>query len=146
MATLVLLNDDGTVFRKLNLVSLPDDYQVPEDKLVSWQMFFETSSREALDALRGPTTPMLSYFYLGSAWAEMKCNGWRESIYDGTKFNSWCYGICHYTLTVQGKVAKDVVALRDRVLEFVRGGKGWGVRNDLNPRPRVSIWRKLFSR
>lgn len=142
MASLVLLNDDGTVFRKLSLVSLPDDYQVPEDKLVSWQISFETSSMDVLDALRGPQTPMVSYFYLGSAWAEMKRNAWEMESGNALMH----YGVGSYTLTIQGKSAKDVVVLRDRVLQVVRAGNGWDVRNDFNSRPKVSIWRKLFSR
>lgn len=144
MASLVLLNDDGTVFRKLSLVSLPDDYQVPEGKLVSWQMFFETSSRDRLDALRGPKTPMHCYFYLGSAWAEMKRDGWKESEVERNQWR-WRYGVGNYTLTVQGKSAKDVVALRDMVLQGINVGARWEVRNNLNPRLKVSIWRKLTS-
>lgn len=139
MASLVLLNDDGTVFRKLSLVSLPDDYQVPEGKLVSWQMFFERSSMDVSDALRGPKVPLLSYFYLGSAWAEMKRNVWeRASGHDLMR-----YGVGNYTLTIQGKSAKDVVALRDMVLQYIRAGNKWEVRNDFSPK--VSIWRKLIS-
>ncbi|MBI2674562.1 MAG: hypothetical protein HYX22_02395 [Candidatus Yanofskybacteria bacterium] len=108
-------------------------------------MSFERSSGNALDAFRGPQTPLHCYFYLGSAWAEMKRNGWKEADYDGTKVNSWRYGVGNYTLTVQGKSVKDVVALRDMVLQGDRGGARWGVRNDFNPRPKVGIWKKLTS-
>ncbi len=133
MSSLVLLNNEGVVARKLQLVSLPDDYIVPEGMLVSWRMEVESWSRDSLASLLKPgPEPVEAYFYLGNARAQVN----RTSIepFVGGDFGRMRYGLRILTITVQGTSAKDVMALRDRIMHLVTTGAHWAVSNDLNPK------------
>ena len=141
MSSLVLLNRDGVVARKLQLVSLPSDYVVPEGMTVSWKMELHASSSDPLAGWRGPREPVEAYFYLGNAQAQVCRNGFKESETDD-----------HYRLrfasrilivTVQGTSAKDVMELRDRIMHLIHSGVIWNVSNDLNPKPKTGLLYRL---
>jgi hypothetical protein len=141
MSSLVLLNRDGIVARKLQLVSLPSDFIIPEGMMVSWKMELHASSSDPLAGWRGPREPVEAYFYLGNAQAQVCRNGFKESESDD-----------HYRLrfasrtliiTVQGTSARDVMELRDRIMHFIHSGVRWNVSNDLNPKPKQGLLQRL---
>jgi len=133
MSSLVLLNSQGVVARKLHLVSLPENYQVPEGMMVSWRTSLHVSSRDPLASM-GPREPVLSFFYLGAAQAQVHREGFQRYEKESPAV-SMRYGSRFLTVTVQGTVAKDVMALRDQVMHLINKGIPWQVSNDLNPKP-----------
>src|SRR3989338_2949866 len=78
MSSLVLLNRDGIVARKLQLVSLPSDFVIPEGMTVSWKMELHASSSDPAAGWHGPREPVEAYFYLGNAQAQICRNGFKE--------------------------------------------------------------------
>jgi len=134
-----LLNDDGTMDRRLALVSLPPDFQIPEGKMVSWREVIQLSYSAPLPSSMMSNPPTQSFFYFGEAWAEV-------SIYqvEKTHLESMRAGEFNPRLirvTVQGRSAQDINQLRDRVLCTVRSKRTWPVRNNFDPKPRIGIWR-----
>ena len=144
MSSLVLLNRDGDVARKLQLVSLPSDFVIPEGMTVSWKMEFHASSSDPLAGWRGPREPMEAYFYLGNAWAQVCRNGFKKSELDDHYRLRFASRIL--TVMVQGTSAKDVMELRDRIMHFIRSGVGWNVSNDLNPKPKRGFLQRLMGK
>ncbi len=142
MSSLVLLNSEGVVARKLQLVSLLDDYVVPEGMTISWRIDVQASSRDPLASFRR-SEPVEAYFYLGSARGQV-CRGEVKRYERDDRFGSMRYGSRTLTITVQGTLAKDVMELRDRIIHLVNSGVGWEVSNDLNPRPKRGLLRRLF--
>ncbi len=142
MSSLVLLNRDGVVARKLQLVSLPSDYVVPEGMMVSWKMELRASSSDPLAGWRGPREPVEAFFYLGNAQAQVCRNGFEESESDDHYRLRFASRIL--IITVQGTSAKDVMDLRDRIMHLIHSGFSWNVSNDLNPKPRTGILRRML--
>ena len=138
MSSLVLLNRDGNVARKLQFVSLPDDYVVPEGMTVSWRMDLHLSSSDPLAGWCGPREPLEAYFYLGNARAQVCRNGFKEREEDNRY--RMRYASRDLTITIQGTSAKDVMELRDRILHLINSDARWEASNDLNPKPK---WRFL---
>lgn len=141
MSSLVLLNRDGVVVRKLQLVSLPSDYVVPEGMTVSWRTDLCLSSSDPIAGLRGPQEPTEAYFYLGNALGQVCRNEFRE--YERDDQRRLRFGSRRLTITVQGALAKDVMELRDRIMHFIHSGVRWSVSNDLNPKPKKGFFQKL---
>ena len=141
MSSLVLLNRDGVVARKLQLVSLPSDYVVPEGMTVSWKMELHASSSDPLAGWRGPREPVEAFFYLGNAQAQVCRNGFKESEEDDHYRLRFASRIL--TVTVQGTSAKDVMDLRDRIMHLIHSGVSWNVSNDLNPKPKIGLLHQL---
>lgn len=140
MSSLVLLNGEGVVARKLQLVSLPSDYVVPEGMTVSWRMDLHASSCDPLASF-GPKEPVEAYFYLGNAQGQVCRDGFKE--YErNDRFGPMRYGSRVLTVTVQGTSAKDVMELRDRIMHFIHSGVRWNVSNDLNPKCGLLQWLK----
>lgn len=142
MSSLVLLNREGVVARKLQLVSLPGDYVIPEGTTVSWRTDLNASSRDPLAGLFGPKEPVEAYFYLGNAQGQVCRNGFKEYERDD-RFGPMRYGSRVLTVTVQGTSAKDVMELRDRIMHFIHSGVRWNVSNDLNPKPKTGLLHRL---
>ena len=141
MSSLVLLNNEGVVARKLQLVSLPDDYVVPEGMTISWRMDIHVSSRVSLASL-WRSEPVEAYFYLGSARGQV-CRGEVKQYERNDRFGPVRYGSRTLTITVQGTSAKDVMELRDRIMHLINSGVDWGVSNDLNPKLKIGLLRRL---
>ena len=142
MSSLVLLNSEGVVARKLQFVSLPDDYIVPEGMTISWRIDVHASSPDPQANFRRPE-PMEAYFYLGSARGQV-CRGEVKQYEWDDRFGSMHYGSRTLTITVQGISAEDVMELRDRIMHLVNTGAHWEVSNDLNPKQRIGLLRRLF--
>lgn len=70
MSSLVLLDQNGVIVRKLKLVSLPDDFIIPEGMIVSWRIEVTRFSRDPVAEMRRGHTkePIEAFFYLGNAW------------------------------------------------------------------------------
>ena len=144
MSSLVLLNRDGIVARKLQLVSLPSDYVIPEGMTVSWKMEFHVSYSDPLAGLRRPREPVEAYFYLGNAQGQVCRNGFKESESD--EHYRLRFGSRILSVTVQGTSAKDVMELRERILHLIHSGLSWSVSNDLNPKPKKSFLQRIMRR
>lgn len=142
MSSLVLLNGEGVVVRKLQLVSLPSDYVIPEGMTVSWRTDLHASSRDPLAGLFGPKEPVEAYFYLGNAQGQVCRSGFKEYEQDD-RFGPMHYGSRVLTVTVQGTSAKDVMELRDRIMHLIHSGAHWEVSNDLNPKPKTGFLHRL---
>jgi len=141
MSSLVLLNRDGVVARKLQLVSLSSDYAIPEGMAVSWRTELHVSSSDPLVGWCGPREPVEAFFYLGNAQGQVCRNGFRESESDDQ--HRLQFGSRNLAVTVQGTAAKDVMELRDRIMHLIYSGVSWNVSNDLNPKPRKGLLRGL---
>ncbi len=142
MSSLVLLNGDGVVARKLQLISLPENYVVPEGMMISWRVAVDVSSHNPLANL-GRLEPVVAYFCLGSAWGQV----WRGEVkkYErDERLGTMRYGLRTLTVTVQGTSAKDAMELRDRIMHLIDTGARWEASNNLNPRPKVGFLRRLF--
>ena len=141
MSSLVLLNRDGLVARKLQLVSLPSGFVIPEGMTVSWKMEFHVSSSNPAAGWHGPREPVEAYFYLGNAQAQICRNGFKE--FESDEHSRLRFGSRILTIIVQGTSAKDVMELRDRVMHLIHSSTGWKVSNDLNPKPRTRLLHQL---
>ena len=141
MSSLALLNSEGVVARKLQLVSLPDDYIVPEGMTISWRMDLQASSRDPSVNFY-PFEPVEAYFYFGCAWAQV-CRGEVKQSGRNNHFGP-CYGSRTLTITVQGTSAKDVMKLRDHITRLINTGVRWEVSNDLNPKPKRSFLQRIM--
>ncbi len=138
MSSLVLLNRDGNVARKLQLVSLPNDYVVPEGMIVSWKTELRASSTDPFARWRAPSEPIEAFFYLGNAQGQVSRSGFRE-VERGAENRPTRFCVRDLVVTVQGVSAKNVMELRDRVMDIINSGIGWNVSNDLNPKPKLGI-------
>ncbi|OGL87497.1 hypothetical protein A3I40_02350 [Candidatus Uhrbacteria bacterium RIFCSPLOWO2_02_FULL_48_12] len=132
MSSLVLLNREGAVARKLQFVTLPSDYVIPEEMTLSWRMDLHASSSDPLAGWRGPREPVEAFFYLGNAQGQVCRDGFRESEMD--EQHRLRFGSRTLTVTVQGTSAKDVMELREHILHLIHSGASWSVSNDLNPK------------
>lgn len=132
MPSLVFLNGDGTFHKKLQLVSLPKEYVVPEGKILSWRhkivYYLSHPTYEAI----GYRCPLEAYFYLGSAWAQIERVGFEDRTFDGTTMR---YNVNTLVITVQSTSAQDLMSLRDYILTLFDKHLTWGVYNNLNPEP-----------
>ena len=142
MSSLVLLDGEGAVARKLQLVSLPEDYVVPEGMTVSWRSDLRASSSDPFAVLHGPPEQVEAYFYLGNAWGQVCRDGFKG--YERDDQQRMRFGSRDLTITVQGTSAKDVMELRDRIMQLINSGDRWEVSNDLNPKK--SLVRRLMGR
>lgn len=142
MSSLVLLNNEGVVVRKLQFVSLPDDYVVPEGMTISWRIDLQVSSCDPLASFRRHE-PVEAYFYLGSARGQV-CRGEVKMYERDDHLRSVRYGSRTLTITVQGTSARDVMELRDRIMHLINSGVGWKTSNNLNPKPKTGFLRRLF--
>ena len=145
MSSLVLLNRYGLVASKLQLVSLPSDYIIPEGMTVSWKMVINVSSSRSLfyGDSRLPE-PVEAFFYLGNAQGQVcrsPVSNFKPLKYSHTMWRDW-----NLTITVQGTATKDVVELRDYIMQLIDSGVRWGVRNDLNPKPKRGFLRRLMGK
>jgi len=150
--SLVLLNEDGVVLRKLQLVSLPDDFQIPPGTIVSWQIeelnwHIEEPVFSAFDDNynRLFVPPQVAYFCLGSARAQVF---WREPKREGITRGARPVDI-PLSVTVQGTVAKDIMDLRGQIIHLISTQTKWLADNDLNPEPQkpcLSFRRRLRRR
>ncbi len=141
----VLLNSDGSVAKKLHFVSLPNDYIVPEGKIISWKITINLSSSDPLSLFRGPKEPPEAFFYLGNALGQIIRNNFQEIKKNSSGSES--YGSRDLVITVQGTLPREVNELRDRILELINSGKTWKVSNDLNSKPeklRFNFWNWFF--
>jgi len=141
VSSMILLNKEGLIYRKLQLVSLPDDYIVPEGMTISWRMDMRTWSHYPLATLSRPE-PVEAYFYLGSARGQV-CRG-EVKMYEQNGLGPMRYGSRNLTITVQGTSAKDVMELRDRIMHIIKTCAHFPVSNDLNPKPKIGFLRWLF--
>lgn len=144
MSSLVLLNRDGNVARKLQFVTLPDDFIVPEGMTVSWRMDLHLWSFDPLAGWRGPCEPVEAYFYLGNARGQVCRNGFKEFETDNR--SRFRFGPRDLTITVQGTSAKDVMELRERILHLINTGVRWNASNDLNPKPKRGLLQRIMGR
>jgi len=138
MPSLVLLNEDGTFYKKLQLVSLPKEYVVPEGKVLSWRhkivYYLSHPTSEAIGTEY--RCPLEAYFYLGSAWAQIERVGFEDRTFDGTTMRCR-YNVNTLVITVQSTSAQDLMSLRDYILTLFDKHLTWGVYNNLNPEPSI---------
>lgn len=144
MSSLVLLNSEGEVARKLQFVSLPENFVVPEGMTVSWKEEIEVSSRDPLDNIRHREPP-LAYFYLGDAWGQVRSDGFKELVKEGRFANDVKYACRTLTIAVQARSAGNLNKLRDKILGLIQSGNLWGVSTDFNPKPKKSFFRRWAS-
>lgn len=142
MSSLVLLNAEGALARKLHFVTLPDDYVVPEGMTISWMTEVKASSRDSLvNFIR--VEPVEGYFYLGDARGQVSRSKIKE--YERDDSGDMHYGSRTLTIIVQGTSAKEVMKLRDCIMQLINNGVCWGVINDLNQKPKkIGFLRRLF--
>ena len=114
--SLVLLNSEGVVAKKLAFVSLPPDYVVPDGMIISWKQ--EMTIIHAT-IFWDPSGPPLAYFYLKTAHGEIS----HTSSYGDTE---------NISVVVQGKKAADVNLLRDKILQMIHHHRPWDVHNDFD--------------
>lgn len=132
MFSLVLLNKDGGGIHKLHLAFLPDDFVVPEGKIISLKMDFHISSSDPL-AGGHCHRPVEAYFYLGEAYGQVCRDGFKFFETDEnyrTRFG--CYDL---HIIIQGTSAKDVMSLRNHIMELINSGRSWQTINNLNLKP-----------
>jgi hypothetical protein len=141
MPSLVLLDSKGLVVRKLQFVSLPDDYVAPEGMTISWRFIVQMWLYDAPMNYRH-VEPIEAHFSLGSARGQACRSEVKEYERDHSGTIHYCSRIL--TITVQGISAKDVMGLRDRIMHFIDTGTRWEVSNDLNPKPKVGLLRRLL--
>ncbi len=132
MSSLVLLDKQGAIAHKLQLVSLPDDYVVPLGMTVSWKTVVHVSSSHQLEEMGIPLEPVEAYFYLGKAQGVIHRNGFEVVEQEKSNYPT-CFGSRILTVVVQGTVAKDIMDLRDHMMCLINTGSHWKVHNDLNP-------------
>ena len=142
MSSLVLLNREGVVVRKLQLVSLPSDYVIPEGMTLSWRTELNISSSSPSAASRSPE-PVEAFFYFGKAQGQVCRDGFKSYVADSQSLYLMRYGSRDLTITVQGTSAEDVMKLRDYILHLIHSHATWGVSNDLNPKPKKGFLQKL---
>lgn len=135
--SMVLLNTEGEVARKLQFVTVPDNYVVPDGMILSWRTVFEKSYGNPAAELHHRHEPVLAYFYLGSAKGLVERKSLERSNFD--KGARRRYLPSELTITIQGANAQEVMALRDRVLHVLHAHASWDVHNDLNP-PKKKKW------
>lgn len=124
--SLVLLSSEGVVAKRLSLVSPPPDYVVPNGMMLSWKedvTFIHTFANWREDWL-----PSLAYFYLKTAQGEVRIT----SSYGKEQ---------SFSVVVQARNPADLIALRDKILEFFHRKVRWGVYNNFN-----SFWSELARR
>src|SRR3989338_3507742 len=132
MSSLVLLNGDGTFCRKLELVYIPEDFEISQGKILSWREGIEQSSR--FPDFSGPK-PVFASFQFRNAGAQVD----RVRVTDedfSSQFGPPRFNVDRLRITVQGSVALDVMELRNLVMAFIQSEKGWEVSNNLNPKPK----------
>lgn len=134
MSSLALLNEDGTFFKKLQLVSLPRNYVIPEGKILSWKEELLSSFSRFRFASELPKRPPEAFFYLGAAWAKVSASSPKDHFGAFTE-DGVVYDTSNLTILVQGTSPSDLMKLRDYVMIVLNRGGGWDVRNDLNPPP-----------
>lgn len=142
MSSLVLLNSEGVVARKLQLISLPDNYVVPEGMTISWRIDVQVSSRDPLVSFRRQE-PVEAYFCLGNARGRI-CRSEVKQYDQDNCLGTMRYGFRTLTVTVQGTSAREVMELRDHIMRLIDSGVSWGVSNDLNPKPKIGLLRRIF--
>jgi len=144
MSSLVLLNRDGLIERKLQLVSLPGDYVVPEGMIVSWKTELHVVPSDPLVRFLGPREPGEAFFYLGTAQGQVH----RRDLFEHKRNGELgkLVGSQHLTITVQGTSAKEVMKLRDTIMQIIHSGETWDVSNDLNPKPKRGFWQRLMGK
>jgi len=136
MSQLVLLNQDGTLVKKLSLVSLPDNYVIPKNQILSWRTVIEKSSKRDFNSLRDFREPLESFFYLGSAWGQITCQKVIDVEYTSGIFQlADRYNVRILTVTVQGNSVEDFIILRDKMMQILNSHSRYEVRNDFNPPP-----------
>lgn len=143
MSSIVLLNRDGVVAKKLALVSLPDDYVIPDGMTVSWRTELHVFSRSALASLGSPREPVEAFFYLGKTQGQVCRDGFKPYEPKDNCLTGLCYDSRILTITVQGTSAKDVMELRDRIMHLINSHATWEVSNDLNPKPKIGFLQRL---
>jgi len=131
MSTIVLLNKEGGVERKLHFTTLPPDFIIPEGRVVSWKA--EDLHKEYGRRSNFYKPPPEANFYFGDAWGQIQSR--RTTIHNNLS------EIWKISITTQGTEIHDVMQLRDRLLDLVQFQDTWSSANDLNPKP--SIWSKL---
>lgn len=134
MSSMVLLNSDGIVARKLQLVTLPNDYVIPDGMTLSWRMELQLSSSDPLAGWPGPREPVEAFFHLGQAQGQVCRIGFK--VYESDEHYRMRYASRNLIITVQGTSTQDVMTLRDYILHLIHSGATWGVSNDLNPKPK----------
>ena len=137
------MSRDGVVARKLQMVSLPSDYVVPEGMIVSWRTELHASSSDPLAGWRGPREPVEAFFYLGNAQGQVCRNGFKESEESEYNNHRLRFGSRNLIVTVQGTSAKDVMELRDHIMHLINSGASWSVSNYLNPKPKKGLLQKF---
>ncbi len=115
--SLFLLNSLGEIEKKLEFVSLPADYVIPEGQFVSLQI-------KNLSQINLPEVPQSAFFYFGnSTFGEVSCKTSSRFFADFTLTTSVL------TIKIQGNVAKDTNKLRDYILQLIHNKTAWQVRN-----------------
>ncbi|MFH1169974.1 MAG: hypothetical protein V1704_00165 [Candidatus Vogelbacteria bacterium] len=144
MSSLVLLNSDGIVARKLQLVSLPSGYVVPEGMIVSWRTELSVSSSLPVpfSTISSSREPVEAFFYLGKAQGQVYRDEFKKFERDSQN-GTMRYNSRRLTITVQGTSAKDVMELRDRIMHLIHSCVSWSASNDLNPKPRRGFLQRL---
>jgi hypothetical protein len=99
MSTLALLNKDGTFRKKLKFTTLPPDYVVPENAVVSWRMEILASSMDCIAEFR-TKEPLEANFYFGSAWGQIE----KIRLPDDRK-SLHGYNRRAFIITIQGTIA-----------------------------------------
>lgn len=148
-SSLVLLNEDGSVDKKLQLVSLPKDYTIPQGKILSWRKEIIITDTHVFPSIWRIGIPIEAHFYLGSAWAsvtlaDIDLNGNKD--YLERRVERMLRGNpSMLTITVQGTSSSDLMALRDHILELINRREDWNVKNDLNPKKPLGFFRFIKS-
>lgn len=128
MSTLVLLNSEGVVVRKLQLISPPNTFLVPKGTTLSWRITIDVST-DRLSSWERRFPPVEAYFHLGQALGQINRRTLSETEYS-------------LTISIQSASPKDIVRLRERILQIVESRTNWKTSNNLNPAPK-RLWQQL---
>lgn len=129
--SIVLLNPDGTLYRSLSFINLPNDYVVPEGKTVSWRFLHDVNWRRSSTA-GSQLEPVEATFFYKNAVA-MISRGNVQGYENHPDTGARIYGTRTLTITVQGAVLGEVHSLREKILEVISSGQDWQAINRLDP-------------
>ncbi|RME59738.1 hypothetical protein D6779_03615 [Candidatus Parcubacteria bacterium] len=111
--------------KKLNLVSLPEHYKLPEGMVITIRAKVALYTRSYL---RDDIEPAESYFYLGEAWGKVERGDVTARMPDTSILPCLHREL---TITVQGTNPNDTRNLFERILATIHKGKLWEVTNHL---------------
>ncbi len=144
MRAIVLLNEDGTICKKLHFNSIPDNYEPPFGTKISIRSQHDYFYRSNIFG-KIKSIPNEAHFLYGDSDAVVEVID-RDSVGNMDSKNSKPFDVVR--LTVQGYFPKNVNDLYFYLTSLIQSGsKTWGVINNLGSSffvDKPAFWKKLF--